>query len=181
MALMTIISLLEHHILKNYHFILLLSLLTWLSACAEKTNATPKTTPKLVQKTVNISVIKRGEALDSAKASLTLDNISSDPEKFSGKQVIVEGEITAVCQAKGCWMTMAGKSATARARVTFKDYAFFVPKDVKGKKIKLKGEVKVKLLSDKERAHLAEDGRVDISQIPKAELRLVASGVEIYS
>ena len=76
-------------------------------------------------------------------------------------------------------MTMAGDKATSRARVTFKDYAFFVPKNVKGKKIKLLGEVKVKILSDAERKHLAKDGHVDVSEIPKAELRLVASGVEI--
>ena len=101
------------------------------------------------------------------------------PEELAGKEVCVEGSIAAVCQAKGCWMTMAGSKATSRARVTFKEYAFFVPKNVKGKKVKLLGEVKVKMLSDEERKHLAEDGRVDVSEIPKAELRLVASGVEI--
>ena len=73
-----------------------------------------------------------------------------------------------------------GEKSTTRARVTFKDYAFFVPKDVKDKTVKLQGKVKVKILSDGERAHLAKDGQVAVSEIPKAELRLVATGLEIH-
>ena len=123
--------------------------------------------------------IKRGVEIPSDATCLSLDQIADQPEKFSGVEVLVEGKINAVCQAKGCWMTMGGEKITSRARVTFKDYAFFVPKDIKGKQVKLRGEVKVKMLSDAERAHLAEDGQVTINEIPKAELRLVASGVEI--
>ena len=76
-------------------------------------------------------------------------------------------------------MSIKSETSNANARVTFKDYAFFVPKDSKGMTGKMSGVVKVKLLSEGERKHLAEDGRVDVSEIPKAELRIVAEGLEL--
>jgi hypothetical protein len=123
-------------------------------------------------------LIKRGAAISQGEP-ISLDDVASDPERFANKEVLVTGEISAVCQAKGCWMTLAGSKPTSRARVTFKDYAFFAPKDAKGKRVTLEGQVKVKVMSDAERQHLAEDGRVSVDQIPKAELRLVAKGIEI--
>lgn len=158
------------------------SFLYLLTVCAEKPSLVAKTNAQTneVKQKLTPKMISRGEALPPNGECLSLDDISDSPKKYAGQKVIVEGAVAAVCQAKGCWMTIAGDKATARARVTFKEYAFFVPKDVKGKKVKVMGEVKVKMLSDGERAHLAEDGRVDVSEIPKAELRLVASGVEIH-
>ena len=88
-----------------------------------------------------------------------MDEISDAPEKFSGKEVCVKGEVTAVCKAKGCWMTMAGKKTTSRARVTFKDYAFFVPMDVKGKKVRLHGYLEEFSLSREEADELIMSAR----------------------
>ena len=169
--------------------ILFISLSFQLLACAQdknagktsenKADAQGKVTSSKKVEDASKAIILRGVKLPVDQKTTSLDAIADQPEKFAGKEVCVEGSISAVCQAKGCWMTMAGSKVTSRARVTFKEYAFFVPKNVKGKKVKLLGEVKVKMLSDAERKHLAEDGRVDVSEIPKAELRLVASGVEI--
>ena len=159
--------------------IFLLCNLTFITiVCAENPSPVNSAPSKATVK-ADLKLVKRGELIPKGDECLSLDSISDEPQKYSGQTVVVEGTITAVCQAKGCWMTMAGQKATSRARITFKDYAFFVPKDVKGQKVKVIGAVKVKMLSDGERAHLAEDGRVDVSEIPKAELRLVASGVEI--
>lgn len=123
-------------------------------------------------------VVKRGETLPEG-TYLPLEQIANEPEKFADQEVLVRGQATAVCQAKGCWMTLAGEDGKARARVTFKNYGFFVPKDAKGMSARMAGQVKVKFLSEGERAHLAEDGRVDVSEIPKAELRIIASGIEL--
>lgn len=132
--------------------------------------ATKKQSPK---------VIKRGSALPQGDY-LSLDQIIKDPESFANRSVLVTGQVSAVCQAKGCWMSIKSGSSNASARVTFKDYAFFVPKDSKGMRGKMKGVVQVKMLSEGERKHLAEDGRVDVSEIPKAELRIQAEGLELY-
>lgn len=125
-------------------------------------------------------VIKRGAPLSQGER-VSLDDVAADPERFADKDVLVTGTVSAVCQAKGCWMTLAGEKPTSRARVTFKDYAFFAPKDAKGMSVVLEGKVKVKVMGEAERKHLAEDGRVSVDQIPKAELRLVASGVELHA
>jgi hypothetical protein len=110
---------------------------------------------------------------------ITLDAIAANPKAFEGKTVKVAGKVSAVCKKKGCWMTLAGASSTARARVVFKDYAFFVPLDCQDKLAVLEGKVEAKTLDEAERKHLAEDAGKPISAIPKAELRLIATGVEI--
>ena len=58
--------------------------------------------------------------------------------------------------------------------MTFKDYAF-APMDSAGWSASVEGLVKAKTLSEAERAHLASDGQVDVKEIPKAEIRIVAS------
>ena len=145
-----------------------------------KTEASPASSEvsKAKAPSTETAVIKRGDALPAGDI-ITLDQVATKPDAFSGKEVLVSGQASAVCQVKGCWMVLSGGKSTSLARVTFKDYAFFVPKDVKGMKAKMVGEVKVKFLSDAERAHLAEDGKVDVSSIPKAELRIVARGIEL--
>lgn len=110
---------------------------------------------------------------------ITLDAIAKNPAAYEGKTVKVAGKVAAVCKKKGCWMTLAGASPTARARVVFKDYAFFVPLDCQDKLAVLEGKVEAKTLDEAERKHLAEDAGKPVSEIPKAELRLIATGVEI--
>ena len=55
----------------------------------------------------------------------------------AGKQVLIEGTIGDVCQAKGCWMTV--RDQDQEVRVEFKDYGFFVPYSAGGKPVRLEG------------------------------------------
>ena len=125
------------------------------------------------------AVVKRGAPLPAGKP-VTLDEITANPKRYAEKPALVSGRITKVCQAKGCWMTLAGKGETSRARITFKDYAFFVPKDAEGMRGVLSGVVQIKPMSEAERAHLAQDAKADISTIPQVEMRIVAEGVELH-
>ena len=119
-------------------------------------------------------VIHRG-AKFSVDAVVSLDKVLSAPNDFADKQVRVSGTVKKVCLTKGCWLVLAGKGQNTRARVTFKDYAFFAPMDSAGWSASVEGLVKAKTLSEAERAHLASDGKVDVKEIPKAEIRIVAS------
>lgn len=123
-------------------------------------------------------VIHRGAAF-TLQDSITLDEIAKDPAAFAGKTVKVSGKIGSVCKKKGCWMTLNGQTPAAVARVVFKDYGFFVPLDSQGKLATLEGVVEAKMLDEAERKHLAEDAQKPVEEIPAAELRLVAAGVEI--
>jgi hypothetical protein len=113
------------------------------------------------------------------KEAVTLDEVAKAPEKHAGKAIQVTGTVSAVCLKKGCWMNLKGETPTATARITFKDYGFFVPKDCSGKAAIVEGNLEVKKLSLEERKHFAEDGKVSVDQIPENELRLVATGVEL--
>ena len=67
-------------------------------------------------------------------------------------------------------------------RVTFKDYGFFVPKDISGKKIIFEGTPEVTTTSVDEQRHYAQDAgksKEEIAKIsePKRELTFVATGV----
>jgi hypothetical protein len=67
-------------------------------------------------------------------------------------------------------------------RVTFKDYGFFVPKDIAGKNIVFEGNAKTKTTSIEELRHYAEDAgksKDEIAKItePKTELTFEANGV----
>ena len=69
--------------------------------------------------------------------------------------------------------------------VRFKDYGFFVPKDIAGKKVLVEGKAFVSEVDEAERRHMAEDaGKPDslIAQIHGSEFQMgfEASGVRIY-
>ena len=119
-------------------------------------------------------VIHRG-AQFTLNTVVSLDKVLNAPNEFADKQVRVNGTVKKVCLKKGCWLVLAGKAKNTRARVTFKDYAFFAPMDSAGWSASVEGFVKAKTLSEAERAHLASDGKVDVTEIPKAEIRIVAS------
>lgn len=108
-------------------------------------------------------------------------NLAADLAKANGFTGKVSGTVTSVCQAKGCWMTLdTGNGSTMM--VTFKDYGFFVPKDISGKTVVIDGKAEIRTVSVDEQRHLAADAgksQAEIDKItePKEELRFVADGV----
>jgi Domain of unknown function (DUF4920) len=93
----------------------------------------------------------------------------------------VEGEVESVCQAAGCWMKIKLNDGSLM-RVTFKDYGFFVPKNIAGQKVIFEGTPSMKTTSVAELKHYAEDAgksKAEIDQIntPKTELTFLANGV----
>lgn len=99
-------------------------------------------------------------------------------EKFEGKIV---GKVTEVCQEKGCWMKV-DKGNGETLMVKFKNYGFFMPKNIVGQTVVLEGEAVVKEVSVKQQKHYAEDAgksKEEIEKIkePKKETQFVAKGV----
>ncbi|MGB1207513.1 MAG: DUF4920 domain-containing protein [Chitinophagales bacterium] len=107
-------------------------------------------------------------------------------EKMAGKAKMnakVEGEVTAVCQKKGCWM-MLKQDYGDDMRVTFKDYGFFMPLDISGKTIVAEGQAVADTTSVDMLRHYAEDEGLPQAEIekitePKIEISFVANGVVI--
>lgn len=98
--------------------------------------------------------------------------------KYEGK---VSGKVAEVCQEKGCWMKIE-KANGEKVMVRFKDYGFFMPKNIVGKEVVLEGETVEKEVSVKQQQHYAKDAGKSEDEIkkitkPKKELQFVAKGV----
>jgi hypothetical protein len=128
-------------------------------------------------------VVLRGEKLPSGKA-LTVAELMASAATLDGKSALVEGDVRRACSRKGCWMELAPK-ADAKGpgiRVTFKDYAFFVPTDSAGSKARVQGTVKVATLAPDLAAHYESEG----ATVPRGadgqprEIQIVATGVELH-
>lgn len=101
----------------------------------------------------------------------------------SVENVKVEGKVEGVCQAKGCWMNIVSKDADKEAMfVKFKDYGFFMPKDIAGETIIMRGKAYKEETSVDELRHYAEDNgqsKEEIAAITEAkvELKFLADAV----
>jgi len=71
----------------------------------------------------------------------SISTILSDPSKFDGKTVLVEGVIVGVCQGMGCWLDVAGTTEGEKIRVKVEDGEIVFPKDGKGKTVLVEGVV----------------------------------------
>lgn len=101
------------------------------------------------------------------------------------KEFIVKGYVDGVCQAKGCWMNIVSETDTMAESmfVKFKDYGFFMPKDLVGNVI-MKGNAYYEETTVDELRHYAEDEGKSAEEIaaitsPIKELKFMASGVKI--
>lgn len=95
-----------------------------------------------------------------------INEIQDIMQKSSFMKLKVKGIVDEVCKKKGCWLTMKLPNGETM-RVTFKDYAFFVPKNIKGKEIVVDGDASKVDLSVEDQKHFAEDGGKSTSEIKK--------------
>lgn len=88
----------------------------------------------------------------------------------------ISGTVEEVCQSKGCWMTLRNEQNQS-VRVTFKDYGFFVPKDIQGREVILEGTASVAELEEDVAKHYADDAGKEYDESMKQEVSIVALGV----
>ena len=97
--------------------------------------------------------------------------------------VAFKAKVTKVCQAKGCWMRLALDNEQ-EIMVKFKDYGFFVPKDLAGNQVTVNGYAYVDEMSVEDQKHFAQDegkSEQEIAAIttPKKTYAFIADGVMI--
>ena len=83
---------------------------------------------------------KLGKSI-TLKEKTSVSTILSNPAKYDGKKVLVEGKIVDVCQDMGCWLDVAGTKEGEKIRVKVKDGEIVFPKDGKGKTVLVEGVV----------------------------------------
>jgi hypothetical protein len=126
-------------------------------------------------------IVKRGAEIPKDAKTVALADVLAKPEAFTDATIVTTGVVTANCERKGCWMQLAPEAGQAGVRVTFKDYAFFVPKDSKGMSARIAGNVTISTL-DKETADHLEGEGAKLNRNPDGtakEISFVATGVEL--
>ena len=77
-----------------------------------------------------------------------------------------KGKVASVCKVKGCWMELDLEDGQ-KARITFKDYGFFVPTDLEGKEVLVSGQATISEVDEASRKHFAEDAGLSEEEIKK--------------
>lgn len=92
-------------------------------------------------------------------------------------RVTLKASVAEVCSKKGCFFI--AEDGEFQARITFKDYGFFIPTDSKGKEVIFVGDFSVKELSEEKAKHYAEDAGKDPETVKGArkEYSVVATSV----
>ena len=90
--------------------------------------------------------------------------------------------VNSVCKMKGCWMTLQLPDNDEDPMVKFKDYGFFVPKDIEGKEVIVQGIAFIEETSVEDQRHFAEDAGKSKEEIeaiskPKHSMSFLAEGV----
>ena len=125
----------------------------------------------------NKTVQLYGNKIPEAGAVITLksaiENISSTQNQLQK----ISGTVTKVCRKKGCWMILTDNNN--HARITFKDYEFFVPPSTGRVNAVVYGKLSETKLSEKLAKHYAQDEGKSGAHIKGSskEYSIVASGV----
>ena len=110
-------------------------------------------------------------------------NIFGGMESSQPVTMQIRGEVSAVCQVKGCWMIVKLTDGE-ETRVRFKNYGFFVPMDIVGKEVVVNGHASVEEISESDQKHYAKDAGQSESEIDKIKgskrtYSVIADGVLI--
>lgn len=108
---------------------------------------------------------------------LTLEEALSDANVK--RPLAVKAGVAEVCRMKGCWMVLTDGARSAR--VTFRDYAFFVPRNLAGKTVIAEGTLSRRVLSAEEAEHLDAESVSAAAPTPgpREEWSLVATSVVV--
>lgn len=164
--------------LKQWMFIFITALAA--VACAQNGTATEENAAQAVA----VKGETFGEAI-TAEGAMTYEALLAKMENTTEDSVAVKvvGTVDAVCQMKGCWMNLVSDAGDSpEMAVRFKDYGFFVPKDIAGRKVIVEGYAFKEVTPVDELRHYAEDAGKSKEEIeaitePKEELKFLASGV----
>ena len=123
--------------------------------------------------------------------ALTADNAQPINNLFQllgtrdSARIKLMGKAASVCQEKGCWLTMTTANGQPM-RVRFKDYAFFVPKDISGKTVVVEGWAHREVVSAEYQQHYERDAGKSEKEVaaitkPQQQVNFMADGVLVQN
>ncbi|WP_054851605.1 DUF4920 domain-containing protein [Olleya sp. ITB9] len=169
--------------MKNY--VILIALLITIVACKTETKTETETVTKedVTAKTEAVTYKTFGKEIisDDAIASVSMVDHYMSLKAGDSIPAKVTLKVKEVCQAKGCWMT-ADLGDGKEVMVKFKDYGFFMPKNIAGEEVIVNGLAYIEEVSVDDQRHYLEDkgaAKADIEKItePKRTFSFQADGV----
>lgn len=121
-----------------------------------------------------------GAPMPADPQPVSLQQAIAELEDGAGEMVKIQGQITEVCQAKGCWMILM--DGDHYARITFEDYGFFVPIETSMQRSVVYGVLSEHVLSGEQATHYAQDAGAKSTLALEGEVReysLVARAVQL--
>lgn len=141
---------------KMKRFNILLALFVLVFACKNR-EASPSDSANVQ---TEVAYASFGEAVEASNAADHYKMLGTyqDLQLQDTVAVKFKAKVNEVCQAKGCWMTLDLPNGQ-ETRVRFKDYGFFVPKDIAGRYVIVEGNAFLQELSVEEQQHYAEEAQ----------------------
>jgi len=120
-----------------------------------------------------------GAPVVSAEAAIPLGRLVDAGDEYLGREITLSTRIAKVCRKKGCFFIARDGDATAR--ITFRDYAFFIPTDSAGKEVLLNGTFERREITEARASHYRKDLGEAARGGPAAgtEYHIVATAVRI--
>ena len=120
--------------------------------------------------TVNSQDKSFGEKLSSNELTSIneINNLFTNLNDGESNNTKFKATVVDVCKMKGCWMNLDLKN-DKQVMVRFKNYGFFVPKDIEGKDVIVEGKAFIDILSIDELKHYAFDAGKSKEEIDKIQ------------
>ena len=118
-----------------------------------------------------------GARLPEEGPELALAELLADAGRYLGREVKLTTQVAQVCQRKGCFFI--AQDAEVTARVSFRDYGFFVPSDISGRTVTLAGKLQRKDVSADQADHYNEDMQAESVMEPGPQYEIVATAVRV--
>jgi len=163
--------------------ILTLTVVLAFFSCKDEAKTAKEEVKETTKELVDISYESYGKSIiaDDAIAVKSMQTLYKDLKVGDSIDTKMTAKVDEVCKAKGCWMKLNLDNGE-QVMVKFKDYGFFMPKDIEGKEVIVNGKAYVKEVSVDEQRHYAEDAGENEDAIaaitePKKTYSFEADGV----
>lgn len=153
------------------------------TACKE--NAENVVSQNVQQEEITYTSIGNEISADNAKSTSSMSETFRSMAVGDTINTKMIGKVDEVCQNKGCWMKINLEDGD-QVMVKFKDYGFFMPKDIAGRDVVLNGKAFINEVPVDEQRHYAEDAGKSAEEIaaitePKVTYSFEADGVLLKS
>ncbi|MBT8335286.1 MAG: DUF4920 domain-containing protein [Gemmatimonadetes bacterium] len=105
-----------------------------------------------------------GEALTLTEIT-PISAIHDAPEDFVGRRVLVEGQVVAVCESRGCWIDVESDREYEKIQIKVEDGVIVFPMSLRGRTALVEGTVE-KLELTHEEAIAAAEHRAEEQGVP---------------